>query len=76
LLINLNLRLRKKSFLILLNFLPVKSIPCFKNQAAGAVFAVLLLLFFFEDAEGFAKEVGTMYVLRIENIAKFVTRKT
>jgi hypothetical protein len=34
-----------------------QSIPNFQNQAAGAVFAVLLLLFFFEDAEGFAREI-------------------
>jgi len=27
---------------------------CSQNEAAGAVFAVLFLLFFFEDAEGFA----------------------
>lgn len=29
-------------------------IPCFKEQAAGAAFAVL---FFFEDAEGFVGEI-------------------
>jgi hypothetical protein len=31
---------------------------------------------FFEDAKGFAGKVWTLYVLRIENQTKFVTRKT
>jgi hypothetical protein len=35
----------------------LKLIPCFQDQAAGAVFAVLLFFLFFEDAEGFAGEL-------------------
>ena len=31
-----------------------KLLPCFQYQPPGAVFAVLLLFFFFQDAEGFA----------------------
>jgi hypothetical protein len=32
-------------------------IPSFQDQAAGAILAVLPLLLFFEDAEGFAGEI-------------------
>ena len=56
--------------------LVIKFIPCFQNKVVGAVFVVLLLLLFFEDAKGFAGKVWAIYVLRIENIAKFVTCKT
>jgi hypothetical protein len=48
-------------------------IPCFKEQAAGAVFAVLLLLFFFQDAEGFAGESLIANNLWIEYVTKFIT---
>jgi len=51
-------------------------IPCFKEQAAGAVFAILLLLFFFEDAEGFAGEIRDVVIFGIENITKFITDNT
>jgi hypothetical protein len=34
---------------------------CFQNEAAGPVFAKLTLLFFFEDAEGFAKKSGPTF---------------
>jgi len=50
-----------------------KSIPSLQNQTAGAVFAVLLLFFFFEDAEGFAGEIGTIDILRIEDVTEFIT---
>jgi hypothetical protein len=39
-----------------------KFIPGFKNEAAGAVFAEILLLLLFEDAEGFAGEVWAIYI--------------
>ena len=48
----------------------------FQNEAAGAVFAILLLLFFFEGAEGFAGEIRAVNILRIENITKFVAGET
>jgi hypothetical protein len=48
----------------------------FPKQAAGAVFAVLLLLFSLEDADSFAGEIKTVNIFGIENIAKFVTGKT
>jgi hypothetical protein len=37
-------------------------IPGFQHQAAGAVFAELLPLFFFEDVEGFAGEIGAKFL--------------
>jgi len=51
-------------------------IPYFKYQAASAVSAALPLFFLFQDAEGFAGEIWAKYVLRVENVAKFVTGKT
>jgi len=48
----------------------------FQNEAAGAVFSVFSLLFFFQDAEGFAREIQTVHILWIKNIAKFVTGET
>jgi len=35
----------------------------FALQAAGGVFAILPLLLFFEDAEGFAEEIRTINVI-------------
>jgi len=40
-----------------------KSIPGLQNQAGGAVFAVLPLFFLFQDAEGFAKEIGANFFM-------------
>jgi len=54
---------------------PRKSLQRLKNEAAGALFAVLLFLLFFEDAEGFAREIWAIYILGIENIANFTTSK-
>jgi len=34
------------------------------------------LLFFLEDAEGFAGEIWAIYVLGIKNVAKFIRGKT
>ena len=39
------------------------------------VFAVLPFFLFFEDAEGLAREIGAICVLRIENIAKLIVLK-
>jgi hypothetical protein len=40
-----------------------QSIPRFQYQTAGAVFAEFLLLFFFEDAEGFARKImATLFI--------------
>ena len=47
----------------------------FQNEAAGAVFAVLALLFF-RDAEDFGGEIQTVHILWIKNIGKFVTGET
>ena len=38
-------------------------IPCFKEQAAGEVFAVLLFLLFLQDAEGFAGEIHAIRII-------------
>jgi len=40
---------------------------CFQNQTAGAVFAELLLLLFFEDAEGFAGEIRPLNIIENTN---------
>jgi len=45
------------------------------SYAAGAVFAVLLFFLFFEDAEGFSGEIRAIYIFRVKNVEKFVTRK-
>jgi len=47
----------------------------FQNEAAGAVFAVLLLLFFFEDAEGVAGEMGVICIPGIKKELEFVEGK-
>jgi hypothetical protein len=46
-----------RSFHNFSRYLLIKFIPRFQNQSPCAVFAVLLLLLFFEDAEGFAGKV-------------------
>jgi hypothetical protein len=47
----------------------------FQNKAEGSIFEVFAFFFLFEDAEGFARKIRVMYVLRIKNIAKLVTLK-
>jgi hypothetical protein len=37
--------------------------------------AILAVLFFFEDAEGFAGEIWAILILGIENVGKFFRRK-
>jgi len=46
------------------------------HKTSSAVFAELLFLFLFQDAEGFAGEIRTVIIFGIENIAKFVTGNT
>ena len=41
-------------------------------QVSGVVFAVLLSVFFLEDAEGFAGQIWAKNVLRIKNSPKFL----
>jgi hypothetical protein len=45
-----------------------------QGQYLCAVFAILPL--FFQDAGGFAGEIGAIDILKIKNIAKFVSGKT
>jgi hypothetical protein len=54
--------------------LSLQSIPRSQDQAADAVFTVLPLFLFFEDAEGFAKKIwanffmnGTHFELKIKS---------
>jgi hypothetical protein len=37
--------------------------------------AILAVLFFFEDAQGFAGEIWAILILGIENVGKFFRRK-
>jgi len=51
------------------------SVRNFPHQSSGAVFTKLTLLFFFEDGEGFAGEIGVICIPGVENELKFVALK-
>jgi len=57
-----NAPLYKNPFLLSI-YIPLHGVPCFKDQAPCAVFAVFPLFFFFEDAEGFAREVRIVNII-------------
>jgi len=48
----------------------------FRLPVPDMVFDVLFFVFFLEEAEAFAGEFRAIYILLIENIAKFLTAKT
>ena len=49
---------------VLLNIIP-KSVPCFEDEALGAVFSVLAQLVVFEHTEGFVDAAFSADVFRV-----------
>jgi hypothetical protein len=52
-----------------------ETIPGLKNQSAGSIFPEFSFLFFFQDAEGFAGEIGAINVFGVKNVTELLSGK-